>query len=104
MDPGGQHRENYIGMTATSVHWRMQGHLSGQRAKSQNNPLHRHDEMRHQGVPQSYTTRIVRKERTLLPLALTEALFIEKQSPGTSMNAKEERGRGGLVRLRAQRE
>ena len=54
--------------------------------------------------PTPPSTRIMRKERTLLPLSLTEALFIEKQSPGTTLNAKEERGRGGLVRLRANRE
>ena len=32
-DPGQQRRPNYVGMTSTSVHWRMQAHLSGQRSK-----------------------------------------------------------------------
>ena len=103
-DPGAQHRYNYIGMTSTSVHCRMLGHLEGQRARSNSNPLHRHDKEVHQSEPQTYTTRIIRKERTLLPLSLTEALYIEKQSPGTSLNSKDEGGRGSIVRLRAIRE
>ena len=91
-------------MTATSVHNRMLGHLAGQKAKSSNCPLWRHDEEAHAGQPQQYTTRVIRKERTLLPLSLTEALYIEKQSPGTTLNSKDERGRGSLVRLVASRE
>ena len=92
-DPGGQPRKNYIGMTATSVHNRMLGHLAGQKAKNSKCPLWRHDEEAHAGQPQQYTTRVIRKERTLLPLSLTEALYIEKQSPGTTLNSKDERGR-----------
>ena len=103
-DPGGQPRYNYIGMTSTSVHCRMLGHLEGQKARSGSNPLHRHDTEVHNGEPQTYSTRIIRKERTLLPLSLTEALFIEKQSPGTSLNGRDEGGRGSIVRLRAIRE
>ena len=102
-DPGGQLRYNYIGMTSTSVHARMLGHLDGQKAKSSSNPLHRHDMEVHSGDPQVYSTRIIRKERTLLPLSLTEALYIEKQSPGTSLNGREEGGRGSIVRLQATR-
>ena len=82
----------------------MLGHLEGQKAKSGSNPLYRHDTEVHNGEPQTYSTRIIRKERTLLPLSLTEALYIEKQSPGTSMNGREEGGRGNIVRLRATRE
>ena len=81
-DPGGQPRYNYIGMTSTSVHCRMLGHLDGQKARSGSNPLHRHDTKVHNGEPQVYTTRIIRKERTLLPLSLTEALFIENRAQG----------------------
>ena len=90
-------------MTSTSVHWRMQGHLSGQKSKSSNNPLWRHDQEAHGGSHQTYTTRILRRERNLLPLTLVEALFIEKQYPETSLNDKNEAGRGGLVRLTARR-
>ena len=101
--PGGQARKNYVGMTRTSAHWRMQGHLSGQRAKSNSNPLHRHDVEGHQGVPQLYTTRILAVEGKQLPLNILEGLFIEKQRPNTTLNDKNEGGRGGLVRLRAVR-
>ena len=55
------------------------------------------------GNPQTYTTRILRRERTLLPLTVVEALYIEKQYPETSMNDKNEAGRGGLVRFTARR-
>ena len=102
-DPGKQRRPNYVGMTSTSVHWRMQGHLSGQKSKSSGNPLWRHDSETHGGNPQTYTTRILRRERTLLPLTVVEALFIEKQYPETSLNDKNEAGRGGLIRLVARR-
>ena len=101
--PGGQARPNYVGMTRTSAHCRMQGHLSGQRAKSKSNPLHRHDVEGHQGEPQEYTARILASEQKQLPLNILEALYIEKQVAGTTMNDKNEAGRGGIVRLRAVR-
>ena len=103
-DPGGQRRENYIGMTRTSAHCRMQSHLQSQRAKSSSSPLWRHDRDRHQGEPQKYTARILRKERNLLPLCIMEALYIEKQATGTTLNDKNEHGRGQLIRIRANRE
>ena len=86
------------------VHCRMQGHLSGQRAKSKSNPLHRHDVEAHNGIPQLYKCRILARERCQLPLNILEALYIEKQRPLTSLNDKNEAGRGGLVRMRATRE
>ena len=81
----------------------MQGHLQGQKSKSSNNPLHRHDLECHNGEVQSYTTRIIAAERNLLPLRVTEGLYIEKQYPGTSFNERNENGRGNLVRLIATR-
>ena len=42
--------------------------------------------------------------RNLLPLSIMEALFIEKQANGTSLNDKNEYGRGKLIRIRATRE
>lgn len=101
--PGGQGRPNYIGLTRTSVHCRTQGHLRGQKAKTKSNPLHRHDIEGHGGHPQEYTARIMARERQQLPLNTLEALYIEKQCPGTSLNDKNEAGRGGIVRLRAVR-
>ena len=87
----------------TSVHNRMCGHLAGQKYKHRSNPLHRHDEAAHGGVPQKYTMRILCKEKSLLPLSISEALYIEKQAQGTSLNEKNEGGRGGLVRMVAVR-
>ena len=92
-----------MGMTMTSVHCRMKDHLKGQRSKSGSNPLHRHDMDSHQGVPQVYKTRILGKEQRILPLSVLEGLYLEAQKPGTSINEKNERGRGGLIRLVATR-
>ena len=81
----------------------MKDHLKGQRSKSGSNPLWRHDEECHQGQPQEYKTRILGREQRLLPLSVLEGLYIEAQKPGTSLNEKNERGRGGLIRLVATR-
>ena len=81
----------------------MQGHLSGQRTKSKSNPLHKHDVEGHQGEPQQYTARILASEQKQLPLNKLEALYIEKQIPDTTLNDKNEAGRGGIIRLRAVR-
>ena len=47
--PGSCLTYNCIGMTCTSVHWRMMHHLKGQKAKYSSNPLYRHDEYIHDG-------------------------------------------------------
>ena len=86
-------------MTSTSAHCRMSGHLAGQRSKSSNNPLYRHDRDCHDGDPQSYTMRILSREKSLLPLSILESLYIEKQVDGTSINKKNEAGRGCFVRM-----
>ena len=102
-DPGGQAKLNYIGMTMCSIHSRMKDHLKSQRSKSSHNPMWRHDNEHHDGEPQQYKARILTRERSIFPLSLTEGLYIEGQYPGTSMNERNERGRGSLVRIRAER-
>ena len=102
-DPGGQTKHNYVGMTTTSIHNRMCRHLAGQRYKHRSNPLNRHDADHHEGVPQKYTSRILAREQKILPLKITEGLYIEAQVEGTSMNDKNEFGRGSLVRIQATR-
>ena len=52
---------------------------------------------------QNYITRILKKEKNLLPLAITQALYIEKQLPKTTINQKKEYGQGALIRLTAER-
>ena len=101
--PGQCVAPNYVGMTRTSAHWRMSNHLPGQKAKSGNNPLHRHDVSNHEGEVQKYVMRILRTEKNLLPLAVSEGLYIEKQYPGSSFDYRNEYGRGSLVRLTASR-
>ena len=54
--PGGIKTPHYIGMTACSLHSRMQSHLAGQqRGTSTNNPLVRHDSERSNGVIKKHT-------------------------------------------------
>ena len=101
--PGGQPRYNYLGMTRATVHSRMMNHKQGQKYRQSANPLHRHDVDHHGGEVQGYTARVLGRERSMLPLSIIEGLFIEAQIPGTSMNARNESGRGGLVRLMATR-
>ena len=101
--PGGQMGPNYIGMTATSAHCRMKAHLKGQLSKKEVNPLFRHDRDHHGGHKQEYRMRILTREQRILPLSVMEALYIESQSPGTTINEKNEFGRGKLVRIVASR-
>ena len=68
-----------------------------------NNALSRHEKEVHSNVNQNYTTRILTRERTNLPLNIIEGLYIEKQKLGTTMNGKNENGRGAMVRLVATR-
>ena len=102
-DPGQQPRHHYIGMTRSSVHARMLDHLKGQKSKKNSNPLFRHDTDKHDGEPQNYTTRIMNSQKNILPLTIMEALFIEKQIRGTSLNERNEYGHGALIRLTAER-
>ena len=102
-DPGGQDRRNYIGMTNTSVHARMMSHLKDQKSRLQKSPMWRHDRDHHGGEHQEYETRILTREKTLLSLAITEGLYIEGQLPETSLNEKNEKGRGGIIRLTCER-
>ena len=96
---------HYIGMTACSLHNRMQSHIEGQRTgTSSKNPLVRHDKDKHNGEKQTYSAVTVSKEQNLLPLIMKEAILIESQHFGTSMNGKEERGRGSLIRIQARRQ
>ena len=94
--PGGQGAPNYIGMTRTSVHQRMISHARGQQGRKESNPLWRHDRESHNGDQQTYKTRILHAEMNLLPLCISEALYIEKQRIGSSLNEMNENGRGEL--------
>ena len=102
-DPGGQKKLNYIGMTMCSTHARMKDHLKAQRSKSKHNPMWRHDLECHEGEHQQYKARILTREKSVFPLSLTEGLYIESQYTGTSLNERNERGRGSLVRITASR-
>ena len=101
--PGGQQGPNYVGMSMTSAHCRMHDHLAGQRQRKENNPLNRHDKESHDGEQQQYNTRILTRERNLLPLNIIEGLYIERQQSGTSLNDRNEYGRGNLIRFTASR-
>ena len=88
-------------MTRTTVHNRMLAHLKNQKAMKESNPLWRHDREKHGGQHQNYVTSIVAKEKKIVRLNCLEAIHIEKQPQALSMNARQEHGRGGVVRISA---
>ena len=64
--------------------------------------MHRHDTDRHDGEIQDYTVKLIQREKGLLYLSMREALLIEYQQNGTSMNDRLEKGRGSnLIRIQA---
>ena len=95
--------ERYIGMTRTSVHNRMLAHLTAQRQKKTSSALHRHDVKQHQGIPQKYVTDILASEKKIVKLNCLEAIKIERQPSHLLMNDRNEKGRGGVVRITATR-
>ena len=96
---------NYVGCTRTSVHARMAGHLKLQNAKNSTRALYRHDLKVHNGDPQGYITEVLGKEKRNLRLYTLEAKHMEKQTPGLSMNDRQESSRRGeIVRLSASKE
>ena len=81
----------------------MNSHLMGQKSRKLSNPLWRHDFDCHGGQHQKYSTSIVAKEKKIIKLSCMEAILIEKQPSPLSMNARQEHGRGGIVRISATR-
>ena len=90
-------------MTRTSVHNRMLSHLRDQKGKKPSSPLHRHDMAKHDSLPQKYTTTIVAAEKKIVKLSCLEAILIEKVPNNSLMNERNEKGRGGVVRISATR-
>ena len=101
--PGGIMSSHYIGMTATLIHSRLLSHRQSHKSKSSSSIMHRHDVCSHNGEVQQYTADCITTERKLLQLCMSEALLIEGQNPGLSINNKMEQGRGSLIRLTANR-
>ena len=91
---GGMKSSHYLGMTMTSAHNRMLAHRQGHVSKKNNNPLHKHDLEAHNGDVQQYSATVVQKEGSLLHLTMREAILLESQLHGTSMNDRYEKGRG----------
>ena len=54
-------------------------------------------------MTQKYETSIVASEKKILKLSCLEAIHIEKHPSHNLMNEKNERGRGGMVRITATR-
>ena len=81
------------------MHTRGLSHLKDIPAKKKSNALWNHIMSVHGGQIQVFTMRPMSSHRTTLSRYKMEALTIEHQVPGTSMNQKTEGGRGGLVRI-----
>ena len=103
-NPGTEGRIHYVGSTMTSIHNRMLSHLEERKYKRKSSPLYRHNCDTHNKEPQTYVAHIIGKDKSVFPLRLLEGLYIEAQPPGTSLNERNENGRGSLVRLTATRE
>ena len=98
--PGGVKSAHYIGMTATSLHNRHKTHREDHESGKQSNVMVKHDIDSHEGIAQKYTAKLVQTERSLLHLALREAILIDGQTYGTSINDRHERGKGtGVIRI-----
>ena len=65
--------------------------------------LYRHDVRHYNGERQKYETTIVASEKKILKLSCLEAVHIEKHPDINLMNERNERGRGGVVRITAAR-
>ena len=96
-------KPSYIGLTRTTVHNRMNAHLQGRQNKKNHSPMWRHDRDAHQGNPQEYSCLVVGHERKIVRLYQREALEIEKLTGEQKINDREECGRGGIVRITANR-
>ena len=101
--PGGILSSHYLGMTVTSLHNRMLSHLSDHRSKNKQCVLTHHDLDCHGGEEKRYMMDVVTSERCLLLLSMREALLIEGQDPGLSINDRMEQGRGSIIRLASTR-
>ena len=98
-EAGGEARSNYIGMSGTSLHARAKSHLTAIKNKMQSNALALHCQKVHAGTEQTFIMKACTTHRTVLSRYKTEAVFIENQMSGTSLNNRLEGGRGGLVHL-----
>ena len=98
--PGGIKTPNYIGMTASSLHATHEDHRKGHKARNTNKCLVKHEISEHGGIPQEYSAKHIGREKGLLHLALKEALMIEGQKVGSSLNDIHEQGRStGVIRI-----
>ena len=98
-EAGGEGRPNYIGMSGTSLHARAKSHMMAVAANNMSNALARHVTMKHNGIIQAFNMKVCSSHRTVMSHYKTEAIYIEHQIDGTSLNDRLEGGRGGLVRM-----
>ena len=99
-EAGGVRSEHYIGLIATSLHNRRKSHREQNLVGQKSNAMVKHYDKCHGGIVQKYTAKLVQTERSLLYLSLREAILIEGQLHGTSLNDRHERGKGtGVIRI-----
>ena len=65
--------------------------------------MFRHDSDKHDSIPQKYEAEMIGKEQKIVHLNCLEDLHIERIPPPLSINARQEGGRGGIVRITARR-
>ena len=82
----------------------MLAHRTGHQRGDPSNVLVKHDKEHHSGTTQQYSAVTVHREVALLSLMMKEALMIDGQHHATSMNGKNEKGIGKLIRIQAVRQ
>ena len=90
-------------MTRTTAHNRMLSHLKDRDRGKQSSPMYRHDRDKHDSSKQEYTMEILASEKKIVRLSCLEGILIEKQPSHTLINERNEKGRGGIVRISATR-
>ena len=86
-------------MTGCSLHARMKSHMQSVSLRDSKSTLSKCIVEKHDGESMGFTMKPMTGHMTVLGRYKGEAVFIEQQQEGTSINGRMEGGRGGLVRL-----
>ena len=84
-----------------TVHNIMSGHKGDQKSKKSSSPLWTYNMEKHSGIHQLYITSLKAGEKKIVRLNCLEALNIERKPQPLLVNTRQERGRGGVVRIPA---
>lgn len=98
-------RMNYIGTSGLSLHARQKAHKSMVNALNTENALAAHIKSYNLPVKDQVAWSMTRLDKfnTVMKRYVFEAIKMEKQQAGSTINKKDEWGRGGVIRVEANR-